>query len=48
MDTKEQLRRKIEEEREKLNDMLGSGERVEDAYAQSRVVDELIEQYMDA
>ena len=48
MDTKEQLKRKIEEEREKLNRLLEGGRKVEDAYEQSRVVDALIEQYLDA
>ncbi len=48
MNPKEQLKRRIEEEREKLNRLLAGGERVEDAYEQSRVVDELIERYMEA
>lgn len=48
MDPKEQLKRKIEEEREKLNQLLSGGGRVEDAYEQSLVVDRLIEQYMEA
>ena len=47
MNPKEQLQRRIEEERDKLNKLLESGARVEDAYEQSRVVDELIEQYME-
>ena len=48
MNPKEQLKRKIEEEREKLNRLLAGGDQVEDAYEQSRVVDRLIEQYMEA
>ena len=47
MNSKEQLQRRIEEEREKLNKLLESGAKVEEAYGQSRVVDELIEQYME-
>ena len=47
MEQKELLRRRIEEEREKLNKLLESGAGMEDAYGQSCVVDELIEQYME-
>ncbi len=48
MNPKEQLKRKIEEEREKLNRLLSGGGKVEDAYEQSRRVDELIERYIEA
>lgn len=47
MNPKEQLQKRIEEEREKLNKLLESGAKVEETYGQSRVVDELIEQYME-
>ncbi len=47
MNQREQLQRKIEEEREKLNELLASGGLVEEVYEQSRVIDELIEQYME-
>ena len=47
MNQKEQLKERIEGERKKLNELLASGDRVEDAYEQSRAVDRLIEQYLD-
>lgn len=47
MDQKELLRAKIEEERKKLNDLLAGGIQTAEAYEQSRVVDKLIEQYME-
>lgn len=47
MMNKEQLRDKIEEERMKLNKMVVSGVTTEEIYAQSLVVDQLLEQYMD-
>ena len=47
MNQREQLKKKIEEERKKLNDLFESGGKVGEAYEQSRTVDRLIEQYMD-
>ena len=47
MDRREQLKKRIEEERKKLNDLLESGAAVGDACEQSRTLDRLIEQYMD-
>ena len=46
MSRKEQLINQIEEEREILNGLLCFGDKVEEAYRQSLVVDALIEQYM--
>lgn len=46
MNQKEQLKRRIEEEREKLNRLLEDTAGAEQAYEQSLVVDDLIEQYM--
>lgn len=46
MSKKELLKKNIEEERIKLN-CLASGGKWEDLYAQSLVVDRLIEQYME-
>lgn len=47
MSQKELLRKRIEEERIKLNSMVCGGGKVEETYRQSLVVDRLIEQYMD-
>lgn len=47
MTKKELLRKNIEEERQKLNTMVENGGKVEEAYAQSLVVDRLLEQYLD-
>ena len=47
MNRKELLRKRIEEERIKLNDLLSGERNMEDAYRQSLVVDRLIEQYME-
>lgn len=47
MNQKEQLRKRIEEERKKLNLLLARGRGSEDAYTQSLVVDRLIEKYME-
>lgn len=47
MTEKELLRKSIEEERKKLNCLVAGGGKVEDAYAQSLIVDRLLEQYMD-
>lgn len=47
MKKKEILRKKIEEERQKLNHLVTNGLKVEDVYAQSLVVDRLLEQYLD-
>ncbi len=47
MNGKEQLMERIEEEREKLNGLLSEGAEAEEAYRQSLVVDQLIEQYME-
>lgn len=47
MEQKELLKRKIEEEREKLNRLLAGGGRMEDVYEQSLIVDRLVEQYTD-
>ena len=47
MSQKELLRKKIEEERAKLNNLVSGGGKVEEMYHQSLVVDRLIEQYMD-
>ncbi|HIR75630.1 MAG TPA: hypothetical protein IAB97_01780 [Candidatus Choladousia intestinipullorum] len=47
MNRKEQLRNHIEKERTILNRLLAGGANVEEIYAQSRVVDALIEQYED-
>ncbi len=44
MEQRELLKRRIEEEREKLNGLLAQGRRTE-AYRQSLVVDALLEQY---
>lgn len=46
MTKKEILRKNIEEERQKLNCLLTEGNKTE-AYAQSLIVDRLLEQYMD-
>lgn len=47
MTQKEQLRKRIEEERKKLNLLLLWGKGSADAYTQSLVVDRLIEKYME-
>ncbi|MCC8046294.1 MAG: hypothetical protein LIP12_12490 [Clostridiales bacterium] len=47
MTKKEILRNHIEEERKKLNCLLGKREISEDAYQQSLLVDRLLEQYME-
>lgn len=47
MNQKDKLRNQIEQERTKLNELLTNGKSIEDAYFQSRVVDRLIEQYME-
>lgn len=47
MNRKEQLRNHIERERTILNGLLACGANVEEVYAQSCVVDALIEQYED-
>ena len=47
MTKKELLRKRIEEERQKLNHLLADGSKVEETYAQSLIVDQLLEQYMD-
>ena len=47
MSQKELLRKRIEEERSKLNSLVCSGGKVEETYRQGQVVDRLIEQYMD-
>lgn len=48
MNQREVLKKKIEEERKKLNDMITAGSKVGEIYCQSLAVDQLIEQYMDA
>ncbi len=47
MGQKEQLRKRIEKERRKLNLLLRRGKGSQDAYTQSLVVDRLIEKYME-
>ncbi len=47
MNKKELLRKHIEEERIKLNRLAAGGDKMEELYRQSLVVDRLIEQYMD-
>lgn len=47
MRNKEQLRKQIEDERRKLNSLLADSSTAEAVYAQSLVVDELLEQYME-
>lgn len=46
MTKKDLLRKNIEDERQKLNCLLTEGSK-EEAYAQSLIVDRLLEQYMD-
>ena len=46
MMTKEQLMKRIEEQRQILNGLLKSGGQVEEIYQQSLVVDALLEKYM--
>ena len=48
MNKKEFIRIHMEKERRKLNVMVESGEKVEEMYLQSLVVDRLIELYMTA
>lgn len=47
MSQRELLRKNIEEERSKLNDLIASGASVEETYHQSLLVDRLLEQYLD-
>lgn len=47
MSQKELLKCKIEEERKKLNLLVAQGRNIAEAYAQSLVLDRLIEQYMN-
>lgn len=47
MTKKELLRKRIEEERQKLNQIFTDGGKVEDALEQNRVVEHLLIQYMD-
>jgi hypothetical protein len=47
MGNKELLMKQIEQEREKLNNLLAGGIPIDDVLSQSRIVDQLIEQYMD-
>ncbi|MCD7736047.1 MAG: Spo0E family sporulation regulatory protein-aspartic acid phosphatase [Lachnospiraceae bacterium] len=47
MNKKEALKSCIEEERKKLNSLIGEKGRLEDAYRQSLLVDRLIERYME-
>jgi len=47
MSRKEQIRERMEEEREKLNQMAAGGGNVEETYRQSIIVDRLIERYLD-
>ena len=47
MSQKELLKCKIEEERKKLNLLVAQGMNAAQAYAQSLILDQLIEQYMD-
>ncbi|MCD8103591.1 MAG: Spo0E family sporulation regulatory protein-aspartic acid phosphatase [Lachnospiraceae bacterium] len=47
MTKKEQLIKQIEQERKRLNFLIGNGERTEKIYQQSQVVDRLIEQYIE-
>lgn len=47
MTKKERIRDQIEEERKKLNSLVAEKSRAEEIYAQSLLVDRLLEQYMD-
>lgn len=47
MNLKEQLKKRIEEERVKLNVLVASGGKVEETYRQSLMIDRLLEQYME-
>lgn len=47
MNQRELLRKSIEEERSRLNDLIASGAKVEETYQQSLLVDQLLEQYLD-
>lgn len=47
MNQRELLRKSIEEERCRLNELITSGAKVEETYQQSLLVDQLLEQYLD-
>lgn len=47
MTQKERLIKQIEQERTRLDLLIGSGGKVEEVYRQSLIVDRLVEQYLE-